>query len=526
MQPEPDKDLPLREDTRLLGRLLGDVLRAQTGDDGFARDRGDPADRDPLPPRRRREAAAAVQARARARCSTSCPSPPRSTSCARSATSRTSRTSPRTCTRTAAGARTRWRARRRSAAASPTRSTASPRTASTAARCADWFATALVSPVLTAHPTEVQRKSILDCEREIARLLQWRDRVALTPEEAARFETGLLPAGAGAVADGDAAPVASSRCATRSTTASPITATRSSPSCPRLYARAGGGLARRVRRGARCACRRSCGWARGSAATATAIRSSPPRRSSTRSRAQAARRVRALPRRNPPARAASCRCRRASCSRRRSCSRWPTLRTTPTRIAQDEPYRQALIGIYARARRDARRRSPGYVPRARAARRARRRTRRRPSFSPTSTIDRRVARARTARRRSRDGRLAPLHARRRGVRLPPRACSTCARTPTCTRRSSPSCSPRAGVAADYAALAEAERVALLARELAAPRLAAFAAPRLFGAHVASELAILAAAADIHRRFGAAALPNYVISKCAVGVRPARGRACC
>ena len=32
-----DKDLPLREDTRLLGRLLGDVLRAQTGDAGFER---------------------------------------------------------------------------------------------------------------------------------------------------------------------------------------------------------------------------------------------------------------------------------------------------------------------------------------------------------------------------------------------------------------------------------------------------------------------------------------------------------
>src|SRR5262245_10599608 len=34
-----------------------------------------------------------------------------------------------------------------------------------------WFARARVSPVLTAHPTEVQRQSILDCEREIARLL-------------------------------------------------------------------------------------------------------------------------------------------------------------------------------------------------------------------------------------------------------------------------------------------------------------------------------------------------------------------
>ncbi len=34
-----------------------------------------------------------------------------------------------------------------------------------------WFSRAHVCPVLTAHPTEVQRQSILDCEREIARLI-------------------------------------------------------------------------------------------------------------------------------------------------------------------------------------------------------------------------------------------------------------------------------------------------------------------------------------------------------------------
>ena len=34
---DADKDLPLREDTRLLGRLLGDVLRTQTGEAGYAR---------------------------------------------------------------------------------------------------------------------------------------------------------------------------------------------------------------------------------------------------------------------------------------------------------------------------------------------------------------------------------------------------------------------------------------------------------------------------------------------------------
>ncbi|MEP6998440.1 MAG: phosphoenolpyruvate carboxylase, partial [Betaproteobacteria bacterium] len=53
------------------------------------------------------------------------------------------------------------------------------------------LAEALISPVLTAHPTEVQRKSILDCEREIARLLQWRDRGTLTPDEHEAVRSGL-----------------------------------------------------------------------------------------------------------------------------------------------------------------------------------------------------------------------------------------------------------------------------------------------------------------------------------------------
>jgi phosphoenolpyruvate carboxylase len=35
----------------------------------------------------------------------------------------------------------------------------------------EWFGRARVSQVLTAHPTEVQRQSILECEREIARLI-------------------------------------------------------------------------------------------------------------------------------------------------------------------------------------------------------------------------------------------------------------------------------------------------------------------------------------------------------------------
>lgn len=45
-----------------------------------------------------------------------------------------------------------------------------------------FFRDALIVPVLTAHPTEVQRKSILDAEHDIARLLAERD-MPLTPKE-------------------------------------------------------------------------------------------------------------------------------------------------------------------------------------------------------------------------------------------------------------------------------------------------------------------------------------------------------
>ena len=65
---------------------------------------------------------------------------------------------------------------------------------------AETLATSFVSPVLTAHPTEVQRKSILDAERDIAQLLSARDDIkvkaasvnankdALTPRELAANE--------------------------------------------------------------------------------------------------------------------------------------------------------------------------------------------------------------------------------------------------------------------------------------------------------------------------------------------------
>src|SRR3954471_11468559 len=46
-----------------------------------------------------------------------------------------------------------------------------------------FFATAFVCPVLTAHPTEVRRKSTMDREMEIAALLDLRERTKLTADE-------------------------------------------------------------------------------------------------------------------------------------------------------------------------------------------------------------------------------------------------------------------------------------------------------------------------------------------------------
>ncbi|MDH2400717.1 phosphoenolpyruvate carboxylase [Bradyrhizobium sp. SSUT18] len=55
----------------------------------------------------------------------------------------------------------------------------------------NFFKTALVSPVLTAHPTEVRRKSTMDREMEVASLLDRRERVALTADEVAASDEQL-----------------------------------------------------------------------------------------------------------------------------------------------------------------------------------------------------------------------------------------------------------------------------------------------------------------------------------------------
>jgi phosphoenolpyruvate carboxylase len=70
----------------------------------------------------------------------------------------------------------------------------------------------------------------------------------------------------------------------------------------------------------------------------------------------------------------------------------------------------------------------------------------------------------------------------------------------------------AGVAANYGGLSEAERIALLRRELATERLLSspYAA---YTSETASELAIVGAAAQAHRRYGPDCVKSYIVSKC-------------
>jgi len=184
---ESDKDAPLREDIRLLGRLLGDVIRQQEGDAVFDivetvrqtavrfRRESDPeagADLDKLLKKLTRDQTNAVvrafsyfshlaniaedqHHNRRRRAHLLAGSAPQSGSVAATL-----------ATLDAAGV--------------------------TGKALQNFFSEALISPVLTAHPTEVQRKSILDAGREIARLLTERD-LPLTPAERQR-NTQLLHA--------------------------------------------------------------------------------------------------------------------------------------------------------------------------------------------------------------------------------------------------------------------------------------------------------------------------------------------
>jgi phosphoenolpyruvate carboxylase len=181
-----DKDQPLREDIRLLGRLLGDTLREQQGEETFS-----------LVECIRQTAvrfrrSGQLEARAELRQTLSVLSDDATVAVARAF----SYFSQLSNIAEDLHHNRRHRAHQFAASPAPQGSLAHAiRRAAIKGVSAEelqaFFSGALIMPVLTAHPTEVQRKSILDCLRDIAVLLDERDRRFLTPDERARNEDGL-----------------------------------------------------------------------------------------------------------------------------------------------------------------------------------------------------------------------------------------------------------------------------------------------------------------------------------------------
>jgi phosphoenolpyruvate carboxylase len=181
-----DKDRPLREDIRLLGRLLGDTLREEQGIEAFN-----------LVERIRQAAVrfrrdGEPQARAELQSTLSSLSADATVAVARAFTYFSQ------LSNIAEDLHRNRRHRAHQFAGSPPQKGSLEHSVQRALdngisseALRGFFTSALVVPVLTAHPTEVQRKSILDCQRDIAVLLEERDRVQLTPEERARHDDAL-----------------------------------------------------------------------------------------------------------------------------------------------------------------------------------------------------------------------------------------------------------------------------------------------------------------------------------------------
>lgn len=174
-----DKDAPLKEDIRLLGRLLGDVLREQEGDSVFA----------------------VVETIRQTAVRFRRESDPQSGTDLNKLLKKLTRDQTISVVRAfsyfshlANIAEDQHHNRRRRAhllaGSAPQRGsigfalTKLDEAGVTGSAVRSFFKDALISPVLTAHPTEVQRKSILDAENGIARLLAQRD-TPLTPKERA-----------------------------------------------------------------------------------------------------------------------------------------------------------------------------------------------------------------------------------------------------------------------------------------------------------------------------------------------------
>jgi phosphoenolpyruvate carboxylase len=498
-----DKDLPLKEDTRLLGRMLGDVLRAQLGEAGFdrieairqtairfRRSTGHDAER------LRSELAALLN-----------PLPIAATLEVVRAFSYFSHLA-----NIAEDVHQNRRRRAHALAGSPPR----PGDIGDAlqqlvdagvdrATVQRWLDEALLSPVLTAHPTEVQRKSILDVEREIARLLTWRDRTLLTPEEMADFMARLSTSILGLW---QTAMLRLSRLRVKDEIDNGLAYYRYTflEEIPRLYAAFEASLAVRydIHREAVPAFLRMGSWIGGDR-DGNPFVAADTLSYAIRTQAGVAF-GHYLDEVHRLGAELSLSTRLVAPSGELQALAAAAHDTNPHR--QDEPYRQALVGVYARLAATARTLtdlSPPHAARVDAAPYETARAFRADLDTIAASLARHGAAPLAARH------LDPL--RRAvdvfGFHL---AALDLRQNSDVHEQVVAEMLARARVADDYSAMREEERVALLARELDSPR-PLRSAHLAYSERVGSELEILRVAADIHARYGADALPNYVISKC-------------
>src|SRR6267154_636473 len=181
-----DKDLPLREDIRLLGRLLGNTVRERAGEAVF--DTVESIRQNAV--RFHRDEGAAARRTLETMLNTLAPAEALQIIRAFGFFShlaniaedqhhiRRTRTRALTASAPREGTMAHALARAREAGTPP-------------AQLRSFFANARVVPVLTAHPTEVRRKSTIDRERDVADLLVERDRFPLTPAELKANEAAL-----------------------------------------------------------------------------------------------------------------------------------------------------------------------------------------------------------------------------------------------------------------------------------------------------------------------------------------------
>jgi phosphoenolpyruvate carboxylase len=496
-----DRDLPLREDTRLLGRLLGEVVRTCNGDDIYARVE---AIRQTAIRFRRAE-----QDEARA-IRTELSGLLNELSIAQTLNVVRAFSYFSHLANLAEDVHQNRRRRVHALAGSPPQqgslaaAVAHLRSRVTPDALAAWLSEALVSPVLTAHPTEVQRKSILDCEREIVRLLSLRDRTVLTPDEVVEWQTSLRRQ---VLALWQTAMLRLSKLEVRDEIENGLAYYRYTflAEVPRLHESLADVVAHAF--GATVAVPaflRMGSWIGGDRdgnpfVTAETLEYAIRAQAAVafdhyldavhRLGAELSLSARLVEPTDALAKLAS-----------------GAGDANPHR--QDEPYRRALTGIYARLAATSvalSGRAPARAPHATL-----------PAYASAEALiaDLVVIEQSLATHHASllaERRLKPLvrAVQSFGFHL---ASLDLRQNADVHEEVIAELLARAGVATNYLELAERDRAALLAAELSTPR--PLTSPHLdYGERTRAELAILTVTASIHRRYGPAALPNYVISKC-------------